>query len=305
MCEGKLNITSDKKAYEQIMADLENLYKNKFYICENKCIHYAYCFEKAKEKGYIDGWDSDYAAKVGKNYPLQIDNKEIRIVVIGKEGLGWNDKLTPPAQLKGAYNHHYRETYKVLCEMLNYNWNVEEKKNKIEDEFKNRPDEVLTAFTLTNTYRCSFAKKYLKEQKKKQNEDTEQYAYTLYRTNSQNKHCIKILRRELEILNPTILFIQNAGLSANRIFDDKGVYPNAVLKRICEKKDKKDQWSFTFSHYVNEGNECYIIQTVHPTCYGRWYYFTENYLSKIIDYLREKNKLPSKRESTSELFKLL
>lgn len=271
----EVNITNDKRAYKQITGDLENLYKNEIYTCESKCIHYSDCFKKAKEKGYNDGWDSDYAAKVGKNYPLQINNKEIRIVIVGKEGLCNHKELMPPARLKGAYNHHYRETYKVLCEMLNYNWDSNGNRNKEEGEYQERPDAVLTAFALTNTYRCAFKKKYEKKTKKGVKK-----AEAIYRTEEQ-RCCIEILRKELDILKPTILFIQNAGLTAENLYQGE----------IFHIHKKEENGIYDFSKHKDKG--FYIIQTVHPTCYGRWYYFVKKCLSNIVDYLQKESVLPT------------
>ena len=263
-------ITHEKGAEEIIRKELvEKVYK-KYYKCDdNKCIHFSECSEKALKK-YIVDWDSSYAAKVGDNYPLKINGKEVRIVVVGKESKHKGVPCDRPAYLNEANNLHYVRTYEILCEMLNYNW----KDGRIEDcnNYSDMSDSNLSAFALTNRYRCAF---------KKVKGDTSAINYK-----KQTANCLNILREELEILKPTVLVIQNSSFNAKNLFNQ------------AESVDQVKNL------YYDRGRNCYIIITVHPS--------REHFLGKIkkeevtkdfssaVKYLRKEGRLPKEDERTTE-----
>lgn len=280
MSRNELNISSDKNSYEQIKNDLEKLYKS--YYCSNNgaCKYYDDCLKAAQENNYEPKYNFNHAVRLGENYPLIVNDKEVRIVVIGKESLEENTSVESPGRLAvnfdkiGGVNPHYRETYRILCKLMNYNWDFEKNENIEKGNYRRRPDAALTAFALTNMYRCAFG-----EYNKK--------GFKIHRTDEQHKRCGEILRKEIEILKPTILLIQNADLKAKYIF------PETNIRKISEKNNDKGRLIYNFSSCKDkDNNECYIIQTVHPTCYGRWYDFVNNYLTDVVNYLREKGALP-------------
>ena len=273
----KLNITSDKAQNEKIKSDLMSLYEQEF--CNgNKCKCYNDCCNAskalAKDKKFVEAFHSDYAARVGKNYPLIVNGKEISIVIVGKETLYGDHHLRPPARLihftnaKGKVNNHYLCTYKLLCQLMNYNWDADKK--TLKDSEAGSPyhaDAVLTTYTLTNLYRCAF-------------KDDKNNTKTLKNPNKQTENCLEILKKELDILKPTILIIQCAGLKAETLYPKE--FPNYIFKKedngICDfvKLNSKD---------------LYIIRAVHPS-YKGWNDFTTKYLPQIIERLRTENKLP-------------
>lgn len=263
-------ITHEKGADEKIRKELvEKVYK-KYYKCDdNKCIFFSECSEKALKK-YIVDWDSSYAAKVGDNYPLKINGKEVRIVVVGKESKCKGVPYDKPAYLNEANNLHYVRTYEILCEMLNYNW--QEGKIKTGNNYSNMPDSDLSAFVLTNRYRCAF-------KKVKCGTSTINYK-------KQTANCLNILREELEILKPTVLVIQNSNFNVKNLFNQ------------AETVDKVKNL------YYDQDRNCYIIITVHPS---REHYLGKNEKEKVmkdfsnaIKYLREEGRLPKENEDTTE-----
>ena len=276
----KLNITSDKIAYKQIMADLESLYINEFYTCENKCIHYAECLDKTKEKAkgktLVEQYNSDYTARVGQNFPLIINGREIRVVIVGKEGTKGEQQLRLPTRLivwkdEKRVNRHYQETYKILCEMLNYNWKYDEKceKGKTKDNVKYcyKQDAVLTVYTLTNLYRCAF------KDKEKINKNT-----TLDNPSEQTKNCLEILRQELKILKPAILVLQNNVRATD-------IYPDAVQPADYTANDKL---------YYSATSNCHIIKMCHPAVRNSSYQNKSvQEFREAVKYLRSKGFLPT------------
>lgn len=272
MSREELNVTSDKKAYKQIMEELEKLYDSYYLKNNGICQYYGECSEEAIKEGYVKGYNSDYAAKVGENYVLKVCEKNIRIVIAGQEALYKKQYLEPPARLiewEVKVNQHYQETYKILCEMLNYNWKYDsdEKIGRTQDSavYRNKQDAVLTAYTLTNLYRCAF---------KKNKEDTQAEHYT-----KQTENCTEIFRKELDILKPNVLVIQNNKFKA------KGIYSEAVQPTDYTANDKL---------YYDTANDCYIIEMYHPAVHdGRLYKKSVEEFREAVKYLRRKDVLPT------------
>lgn len=274
----KLNITSDKAQNDKIKSDLMSLYEREY--CDgNKCKCYNDCCNAskalAKDKKFEEAFHSDYAARVGKNYPLIVNGKEISIVIVGKETLYGDHHLRPPARLihftnaKGKVNNHYLCTYKLLCQLMNYNW--DEDKKTLKDSEAGSPyhaDAVLTTYTLTNLYRCAF---------KEDKDETK----TLDNPSEQTKNCLKILKKELDILKPSILIIQCAELTTEILYPEEN--PVYIQK-------KEDNGICDFVKLNNKN--LYIIRAVHPSYIKGWDDFTKNYLPKIIKHLRVENELP-------------
>lgn len=260
-------IISDRTTTEKMKESLNELYQRHY--MGGKCACYDEC---AKGSETVEHHCS-YAAKVGSDYALKYNGQEIRIVIVGKEGKEEekeNEKkaLKEPERLKGwigvkgGVNPHYRETFKILCEMLNY--------NKGHGNFCYRDDPVLTTFTLTNLYRCDFRKKG-----------------KVSNTTVQTENCLKLLRKELDILKPTVLVLQCNSMTAREIYNKK----NDSLMELKEISEK---------FYYNPNENCYIIEMVHPRNAKLWYNESVPRLKRAVEYLQQEGKLPS--SDTTALF---
>ncbi len=248
---------------------LSELYNN--YYCEKGvCKYYKTCSKQALADNLTAGYDSSLAAMVGENYDIEINDEKIRILIVGKEGRNKNDLQYSPKRLlgflnEGKVNLHYRETYKMLCEMFNYNWNNDSIADS--NKFLFKPDSVLTCFSLTNLYRCAF-KKYPEQVKGVKN-------YPI-----QTENCLELLIEEIRILEPTIIILQKAGLHASDI--------------------SRDAVELTDTLFYSETIDSYIIETIHPSNYGKWYNEAYPRFSRDVKKLRLLNKLPPEDLITTE-----
>ena len=214
-----------------------------------------------------NGYRFSYAALVGSHYDLSLtaNNKNIRILFVGKEGRSGNSKLDTPVRLSDfslekKVNLHYRETYKMLCEMLGYNW----KNGKCKDKFKflNKPDANLACYALTNLYRCAF---------KKNDDDVR----NIPNSDAQKERCLSILREEIRILEPTVIVLQKGDLHAEMIAGDAEPVDSAIGLFYSKKSD------------------AHILETIHPSNYGKWYRTYKPRFTKAVNYLKAKGKLPA------------
>jgi len=267
----------EKEKTIQRKRELLTLYKN--YYCENGiCKLYKICSQQAVTDGLVNGYNSSFAAMVGDNYDIIVNGKAIRILIVGKEGRFKNEcsnSLFSPKRLigfldEGKVNLHYRETYKMLCEMLNYNW----VNNSIEDtnKFLYKQDSVLTCFALTNMYRCAFK------------EHSEQVS-NIKNYPEQTKNCLEILKEEIKILEPTIIILQKSGFTADDISPDS----TEIFETI----------------YYSNALKAYIIESIHPRNYGKWYNDGYPKFSKAVSRLRLLEALPPLDFSTTDLINAL
>lgn len=255
------------------ITELNKLYGH--YYSENKtCKYYPTCSQKPLHLGYNKGYHSSFAVSIGKNYDLNIDGIDIRILFVGKEGRNKNNKISPTKRLQefeaeGKVNLHYREVYKMLCEMLSYNWINE--KHKESNRYLYKPDANITCFALTNIYRCAF-------------KENDRQVKNIFNSSEQNINCLKILKEEIKILQPTIIVLQKSNICA-KSFDK-----NAEL---C---------IGTTNVYYSSIYNAYFIQTIHPSNYGKWYKTYKPEFSNAVNYLKSIKKLPlANRDTTIEL----
>lgn len=275
-----MEIQSNKTRVKEIKDGIAKLYNEQYYQ-NGTCIFFQDC-KKGIQTNINNGYVFSFAARIGENYSLQLGDEQIRIVVVGKENPRRNLINTPPARLieweniKRGVNLHYRETYRLLCAMLNYNWDSENRCLADHKKYVYKPDAVLTAFTLTNQYRCAF-------------KDYPDQVRNIKNTPTQEKNCTLFLKNELEVLNPTILVIQTDKLKATDIFGGNGLIPCANIDGF----------------YLHQETGCHIIEMVHPAFIKGWY--KENFprLLDAIDYLRGENKLPPSSYSTTDILNSL
>ena len=266
-------VSSNPEQTERRVKQLEALYDS-FYSEQNRCIYYSDCSEGQHTNGFM----FSRAASVGGNYDLCVDRKPIRIIFVGKEGRNGNDDVHPTTRLSefsGRVNQHYQESYKMLCEMLRYNW--EARGLKENNRFRDKPDANLTCFALTNLYRCAFKKE--RSQVK--------YVPNIER---QREHCSEILRAELRILQPTVLVLQKADLKAVNIF------PDAIRHG-----DHESVWYSTAANV-------FVIETSHPHNRNKnrgWYNYYKPRFTDAVNYLASIGALPEiGADLTNEIDKL-
>ena len=256
-----MDIYFDTNKTEQRRRKLNDIY-NEFYCDNQRCKYYNECSQEPTSKGFINGYDSSYSAKLGEWYDLYINGKPLRIVVVGKEAPSKSLPLSKPARLsdfksengKGRVNKHYQETYKMLCYMFNHSSG----KKLVQQQ-----GAVLKAFCLTNLYRCAF--------KKNPNDRT-----GLKNNVTQFQNCRKILQKELQVLEPTILILQNRELKAIAFYPDS---------ELISGSDRL---------YYSRQNDCYIIESAHPCVQNStWYKFEFPLFKKQVNYLQNLGVLPT------------
>jgi len=221
---------------------LEELYRD-FYQ-NNKCKYFQTCVESIHMKSYENCIYNDWSAKVDDNYDLLIDNIAVRVLIIGKEGKSFSQGLTTPSKWWPEINRHYKCTYSLLKNIFSYYPSNDE------------DDDILTMFTLSNTYSCAF-RKYEEQKSGIRNSDV------------QKSNCIKLRQKEIEILEPTVIVIQYDYLHSKDLFDD------------AVQRDEKV--------YYSEMAKCYIVESSHPCC--RKHPWKKN-LDNSVKFLKDKGILP-------------
>lgn len=222
---------------------LENLYKEVY--CNGKCKYSQECESSIHMKSHDNWIYNDWSAKVGDNYDLTIDGIPVRIMIIGKEGKSFSDCITKPSRWWPGINRHYKVTYNLLKDLFSYYPN------------NDADDCVLTMFTLSNTYSCAF--------RNHQDQIT-----GIKNTDVQRTNCSEIRKKEIRILEPTLIIIQYDYLKAIDLCDD------AV--NCCGKV------------YYSSASKCYLIESSHPSCRKHpW----KNDLDNSIAYTKSLGILPS------------
>lgn len=274
-----MNIQCDTAKTKERKQQLKEMYDR--YYQDGICKYYDLCSQNAINDGNTKGYHSSYAVSIGDNYDFCFNHEAIRILFVGKEGRNRNCDIDQAARLssflpEGKVNLHYQETYKMLCEMLNYNW----KDGRCSDSNKYlyKPDANLTCYALTNLYRCAFKK-------------CPSQVSNIKNYPPQDEHCLAILKEEIKILQPTIIVLQKNGLRATAIAPDA---------TPC-KDEANDE---VYGVYKSENT--YIIETIHPRNFGKWYKTYKPLFSKALTYLRTIGKLPALDcDTTDELNRIV
>ena len=225
------------------------------------------------------GYHSSRALRIGENYDFEINGIPTRILFMGKESPADEATKAIPRTAtlvevaedwalshngEKRVNLHYQETYKMLCYMLNYN------PSQIR-LFRDREDNVLQYFALTNRYRCK-------------QDDGRTHITNNY---EQKTNCLKILQEEIHIMRPTIIVLQLQETTSKDLFSDD--------KNLSIKLNDADAERVVYSPKY----ECYVVETIHPNTRGAWWKHKPKFI-KSIDYLKNIGVLPSKTIDLTE-----
>lgn len=248
------NLSFDKDKTKTRKCELRKMYEKFYCTSDNKCRYYGECSQGMNTEC---GYDSTYAAKVANNYDIKFDGKDIRILFVGKECPNKNEVFCPPARLsdftgKGGVNGHYRETFKMLKKLLNYN-------PPDIRPYRDQNDHILQAFALTNAYRCAF--------KTNQNQRCR-----ISNNDTQKKNCLKILKEELKTLEPTVVVIQTKAVDPHWLYLD-------AEETECEQL------------FYSDEKKCYIIWCDYPTT-AKWNKQGRYGFEKIVGVLQNKGIIP-------------
>ena len=171
-------------AINQYEDNLKSVYDKHYRSGE--CINYRQC-----KKGLIDDGLLFNCAKLGAHYG---DEPYRKVLVVGKEPVTENRKITQTASLEEADNPHYRRTLYTLATIL-----------KKEPDSDGRSDleqykELLDYFCLTNYFKCSFTEvvKENGERKAKTNSN-------IKTSKAMCDNCWRILIDEINALKPEIV----------------------------------------------------------------------------------------------------
>lgn len=237
------NVTADAERTENRRQRLRILYNSLY--CDGKCKYAEECEDSVPMRSRENWIKNDWSAKIGDHYDLTINDKPVRILIIGKEGKSFSDCLTKPSRWWADMNRHYKMTYNLLKNVFSY-WPT-----------KDADDIILTMFTLSNAYSCAFRRH--KDQ-----------TTGIKNTEIQRKNCSEIRKKEIEILEPTLIIIQYDYLTAGDLCSD--------ATRLFGKV------------YYSEESNCYIVESSHPSCRKHpW----KKDLDESISYLKRIGVLPA------------
>ena len=240
------NLLVNTSKTETRKAELLNLYRNLY--CNGGCRSFIECAESINMKCH-DNWDTfDWSARVGINYDLTIDGVDVRILIIGKEAKELKNQLNDPSQWWPGIKRHYQVTYNTLKQLFNY-YPADDSNNHI-----------LSMYALTNVYSCAF--------RSKPDQTT-----GIKNSPIQKNNCLLIRKKEIEILEPTVILIQYDYLNALDLFDDAVVCCNKV--------------------FYSPKQNCHIIESSHPCC--RRHPWRQD-LNESINYIKANGIIPDLKE---------
>ena len=219
----------DANNTDRIRQQLKELYNEQWFI-NGKCIKFEECRGKKDPCNYWLLFDR--TVRLGNKYSMAYDSQPLRIVIMGKETLGFKNDVVRPAlcsDFPNGFNRHYAVTLDTLRKMLDAN------------KYLLSNDDVLSMYALSNLYSCAFCRYPGQTQ-------------GIPNTKLQRKNCVILKQAELKILKPTVLLIQTDIITANELYEDAETinvsFPDG---HGCVKHSKE--------------NNCYIIESRHPSCH--------------------------------------
>jgi len=248
-------------AINQYEDKLKSVYDKHY--CSGECINYRQC-----KKGLVDDGLLFNCAKLGAHYG---DRPYRKVLVVGKEPVTQNQKITRTALLDKADNPHYRRTLYTLATILEQ----EPKSEKI-DDIKHY-EKLLDYFCLTNYFKCSFTEtvKEKDEKKAKKNSGIET-------SKAMKKECWKILMDEIKALAPEIIIIQG------KMWGDEFLEKIKTRFGHMETKYKNGYEELTKHENGPNGGPLYIVWTYHPTARAKYSWNKRLcYLRGALESLRE------------------
>lgn len=248
---------------------LNEAYKKHYTADDGKCKHFAEC---SNGQSLCDGLFCN-RAKIGKDYG---DGKYPKVLVVGKEPVTENRKVTQTASLDEADNPHYRRTLYTLATVLE----KEPETDALSD--LNEHKELLDHFCLTNYFKCSFTETEEKDNIKKAKRNS-----NVSTNSAMRRECWNILIDEINALKPEIIIIQGQSYSGNFWAQIKRLYGESSL---LEADYKMDYEELTKHDNGPNGSPLYIVWAYHPTARAKYAWgnrlenlsFVLNKLKKIL-----------------------
>ena len=214
---------------ERLEKELKNLFEGE--VCRN-CDASKYSCEK-------DAVCKDHAVKIGRKY-----GEKIKVLIIGKESKCKHCSVQEPENFETQNNQHYRRTYDILNYLIN-DVDIEEY-NGYQHVSEKKLSNLHEYFALTNQYHCFFGTK----------------AHGRKTFGNMWDSCAKIVQKEIEILDPDIIVIQEAWSTKNGAekYIQKLLKPEENLKKV-------ENGLYSFEH---NGKTGWIIGSHHPS-YNLWH----------------------------------
>lgn len=259
--------------YEPLLNDV---YK-KYYTAENsRCKHFSEC---SKGQTFCDGLFCN-RAKIGKNYG---NGKYPKVLVVGKEPVTENGKITQTASLDEANNPHYRRTLYTLATVLH----TEPKTDTLNDLAEHQ--ELLNHFCLTNYFKCSFTETEINNGVKKAKNNSNVSTNCAMR-----KECWNILMDEIAVLKPEIIVMQGKSYSGDFWSQIKQLYGESSLPEVNYKMEYEE---LTKHDNGPNGSPLYIVWAYHPTARANYAWnnrlvnlkYVLNKLKEILDAEKRKD----------------
>ena len=259
----------------QVYYDKNGLNADNFF-----CESFSDCSKSINLKKFMKQFAGATAA-VMPFYDLEFEGKEVRILIIGKEHgymsnlkfgilpnfIAFNETVLNCINWKNMNNH-----MKGTRDILKYIFNIES-------------ENVLSAYTLSDVYRCSFQK--IDKFSKISNVNS---------TKCMKDNCIKHLIAEIKILEPTLIITQGewAVQGVNNFVKILG--DNLDQKVECLKNNSNKKYG------IYKFNDFILMTSHHPAIYGHWKVnLAPDSVWPFIDYLKEKQYLPNNNNNTSSL----
>jgi len=250
-------------AINQYEDKLKSVYDKHY--CSGECVNYPQC-----KKGLIDDGVLFNCAKLGKHYG---DEPYRKVLVVGKEPVTENRRITQTASLEEADNPHYRRTLYTLATIL--------EKEPDSDAINNleQYEKLLDYFCLTNYFKCSFTETVKENGKKKAKKNS-----GIETSKTMKKECWNILMDEIDALEPDIIIIQ--GTSYSNAFWRK-IEEHYGKNSLQKRKYKKGYEQLTKHDNGPNGGCLYIVWAYHPTARAP---YSWNQRIKNLQYILEKLK---------------
>lgn len=242
------------------------------------CKYFPSCSQSVNLREFKKQFSGTTAA-VMPFYDSEFGGKEIRILIVGKEH-GYMQNLE--FGILPNFDS-FNETVLNCVNWEKMNNHMKGTRDILKYIFEVDSNNVLSAYTLSDAYRCSFQKI-----------DKFSNVSNVNSTKCMKNNCIKHLLAEIKILEPTLIITQGEWAVQGINNFVKTLEENLKQKAECLKS------SFNKKYGLYKFDDFILMTTHHPAIYGHWKAnLAPNSVWPFIDYLKENKYLPSNNQISS------
>ncbi len=234
---------------------LKGYFDDEFLKCKNGCKHFDSCrkgFRKNKERTSFND-----CIRIGKYYDTIINDKPLRILVIGIEGIftegqNFDKKNNGDFRLSNeCNNHHIVGTLETLLRIYKAKDEVQE---YWEDHMINKNDILYDSYALTNAFKCVF-----KSENTENNDEGP-------KNKKMFQNCFTHLIREIKELAPTIIITQGRWSDRyNNLFiktlmnEEMFISQGKIKEAAADGYDNLGLYEFKYNN-----RPMYVLLSLHP-----------------------------------------